>query len=87
MKLTARMLKKIVKEELDSVNEAFGKMKETGSDKPKETDADEYASALEKKYEFYKALGLEESRLVKRLMRIQEQKAKLAKLLGTKRSA
>ena len=81
MKLTADMLKKIVKQEINRVNEGFGKMKDADSEKAKETDADEYADALEKKHDFYKALGLEEARLVKRLRKIQEQRKRLAESL------
>lgn len=83
-KLTPAMLRNIVKEEMARVNEAFGKMKDVESEKAKETDADEYADALEKKHDFYKALGLEEARLTRRLSRIREQRRRLARRIGSK---
>lgn len=78
MKLTSKMLKKIIEEEVSKLESD-----ELKDDKPEETDADEYADSLEKHVDFVKALKVEEKRLTKRLAQIQEQKAKaMKKLLG-----
>ena len=70
MKLTNRLLRKIIEEEVSK----FGDM-ETTEQRAKDTDeldADEYASALEKPIDFLKALKIEENRLRRRLSRISE---------------
>lgn len=74
MKLTSKMLKKIIEEEVSKLE-----TKDLDDDKPTETDADEYADSVEKQIDFMKALKVEEARLVKRLEKIKEQKAKTAK--------
>lgn len=70
MKLTPRMLKKIIEEEAAK----FGKMTDTedAADETKETDADELADSVEKHIDFVKALKIEEMRLSKRLKKVQE---------------
>jgi hypothetical protein len=77
MKLTSELLRRIIEEEAAK----FGKMEDT-VDRAKDTeevDADEYGSekAVEKHIDFIKALKIEESRLRKRLAKIQETKKRL----------
>jgi hypothetical protein len=73
MKLTSNVLKKIVMQEVAK----FKAMKSTESaaKDADEVDADELADTLENPHNYYKALGLEEARLVKRLKKIREAKA------------
>ena len=74
-------IKRIVKEQLDVIEEE----KMTGeredvekvADDVPETDASEYASALEQDIDFMKALKIQEQRLVEKLARIEEAKDKL----------
>lgn len=77
MKLTSRLLKKIIEEEVSK----FGEMEST-EDRAKSTeevDADEQGSdkALEKKINYVKALKIEERRLYNRLKKIVEVKTRL----------
>lgn len=79
MKLTSRLLKRIIEEEVAK----FGEMEST-EDRAKaveEIDADEFGTdkAKEKTIDFIKALKIEESRLRRRLAKIQETKARLVK--------
>lgn len=87
MKLSAKVLKQLVQEEVKK----FGKPEEVEkvAKKTKEVDADEYADTLEKHVDMMKALKIEESKIQKflaraqgRLAKIQEQKSKLAKLIA-----
>ena len=76
MKLTSRLLKRIIREEASK----FGDMEST-EDRAADTDevdADGYASALEKKLDFMKALKIEESRLRRRLVKIAETRRRMA---------
>lgn len=77
MKLTSRLLKKIIAEEVAK----FGDMESTedrASD-AEEVGADEFGSdkALEKKIDYIKALKIEETRLRNRLKKIVETKARV----------
>lgn len=77
MKLTNRLLRRIIEEEVAK----FGDMEST-EDRAKDTeelDADEMGSdkSLEKTIDFMRALKIEESRLRRRLAKIQETKRKL----------
>lgn len=74
MKLTSRLLRKIIEEEVSK----FGKMEDVEDVKADETDADELAAALEKKLDFMKALKIEETRLRKRISKINETRRRLA---------
>lgn len=81
MKLTNKLLRKIIEEEVAK----FGDM-DTTEDRAKdveEVDADELGSdkALEKKLDYIKALKIEESRLRRRLVRISEQRRRLTNRL------
>lgn len=80
MKLSAKVLKQLVQEELGR----FGKVKSVKdvAKKTKEVDADEYADTLEKQVDQMKALKIEEGKLKARLRTISERKAKLAKLIA-----
>ena len=74
-------IKKLVKEELGRLNEEelsgeLEPVEDVAKDVP-ETDASEYASALEQDIDFMKALKIQEKRLVKKLRRIQEARDKL----------
>lgn len=79
MKLTSRLLRRIIEEEVSK----FGDMEETEkrAKDTEEVEADELGSdkALEKKIDFIKALKIEETRLRKRLAQISETKARLAR--------
>lgn len=88
MKLSAKVLKQLVQEE---VSKKFGKPEETETvaKKTKEVEADELADTLEKHIDMMKALKIEEGKInkyvkkaQKRLAEIQEVKAKLAKLIS-----
>jgi hypothetical protein len=81
MKLTSQLLRRIIEEEVAK----FGDMEST-EDRAKDTeevDADELGSdkAVEKHIDFIKALKIEESRLRRRLAKIQETKKRLARRL------
>jgi len=88
MKLTTTVLKKIIAEEVAKFKEAklFGDMESVEDVDAEEVDADEFADSLEHHVDHYKALGLEEARLVKRLSQIQEAKKKVAKKVAAKKS-
>jgi hypothetical protein len=77
MKLTPRMLNRIIKEELAK----FGKSEdvEDRASDTEETDADEYADAVEKKIDYVKALKIEETRLRRRLNRVAEARQRVIK--------
>lgn len=77
MKLTPKLLKKIIEEEAAK----FGKMEDTedAAKDATETDADEYADSLEKHIDYVKALKIEEARLTKRLAQIREAQVRTAK--------
>jgi hypothetical protein len=70
MKLTSKLLKKIIEEEVAK----FGDMKDVEDVKADEVEADELGSdkALEKKIDYIKALKIEEARLRNRLKKIAE---------------
>lgn len=79
MKLSAKVLKQLVQEEVKKFGEPEDltkKAKET-----EEVEADEYADTLEKHIDMMKALKIEEGRLRARLVKIQERKVQLAKLI------
>jgi regulator of replication initiation timing len=90
MKLTTTVLKKIIAEEVAKFRESklFGDMESTedAAKDAEEVDADEYADSLENHIDHYKALGLEESRLIKRLAQIHEAKKKVAKKASEKKA-
>lgn len=79
MKLTSKLLKKIIEEEVAK----FGDMESTEdrADSAEELDADEFGSdkSLEKKLDFIKALKIEESRLLKRINKISETRRRVAR--------
>lgn len=77
MKLTNKLLRRIIEEEVSK----FGKMEKVEDVKAEETDADEFASSLEKKLDFLKALKIEETRLLRRLARITETRRRLARTI------
>jgi hypothetical protein len=77
MKLTSAILKKIIMQEVAK----FGKERSTedAASDTDEVEADEFADTLENPHNYYKALGLEEARLIKRLNRIREAKKTILK--------
>jgi hypothetical protein len=83
VKLTNEMLKRLVMEEAAK----FGAEKSTedAASDTEEVDADEYADALEKKIDMYKALKIEERKVAKRLATLREQKRLLLKKLASKK--
>lgn len=82
MKLTPRILKKIIEEEAAK----FGDMTDTDdkANAAEETDADEYADSLDKHIDFVKALKIEESRLTTRLAKVREAKQRTVKKIVSK---
>lgn len=82
-KLTPGLLRKIIEEE---VSKNFGDMEDTEkkAKDTEETDADEYADALEKHIDYVKALKVEEARTVKRLAKIREAKQRVLKKIAAK---
>ncbi len=75
MKLSSRVLRKIIAEEAAKYTRG------TPADAAKDTeevDADEYADTLEKKVDMMKALKIEETRLLRRVKKLREQKKALA---------
>ena len=90
MKLTTTVLKKIIAEEVSKFRESklFGNMQSTedAAKDADEVDADEYADSLENHIDHYKALGLEETRLIKRLAQIHEAKKAAAKKVAAKKA-
>jgi len=81
-KLTPSLLRQIIEEEVAN----FGDMEdvEKKANKTEETDADEYADALEKHIDYVKALKIEEKRTIKRLEKIREAKQRVLKKIATK---
>jgi hypothetical protein len=81
-KLTPGLLRKIIEEEVAK----FGDMEDTEkvAKDTEETDADEYADALEKHIDYVKALKIEEARTVKRLAKIREAKQRVLKKIASK---
>jgi hypothetical protein len=80
VKLTPKLLKRIIDEEVAK----FGDMEdvEKRAKDTEETEADEYADALEKHIDYVKALKIEEGRLVKRLKTIRETKQRFLKKIA-----
>lgn len=78
-KLTTRLLKKIIEEEVHKFGEPQDP--EDVADDVEEFDADELADSVEKQIDFVKALKIEENRVVKRLAKIREAKARSLKKL------
>ena len=75
-KLNPKSLKRLVLEELSKMTGELKDVKDVAKD-VEETEASEYASALEQNIDFMKALNIQEARLVKKLKRIQEAKKKI----------
>jgi hypothetical protein len=79
MKLTKSALRKMISEELKS---NFGDQKDVEDiEKPEEFDADELADSIEKPIDWMKALKIEESRLLRRLARINDEKKAIKRKL------
>ena len=80
-KLSAKALRKLVLEELSKLNEAgmSGELEDTEkvAKDVEEKDASEYADSLEQNIDFMKALKIQEKRLYKKMLRLQEAKKKL----------
>jgi hypothetical protein len=72
MKLTDRLLKKMIEEELTKLTET-----DEVDAEAEEVEAGDEASTLEKKIDFIKALKIEEARLNKRKRKINEALLKL----------
>lgn len=81
MKLTSRLLRRIIEEEVSK----FGDMEDTEdrAGATEEVDADEFGSdkSLEKKIDFMKALKIEETRIRRRLQKISETRRRIARSL------
>ena len=75
MRLTKDFLKNIILQEVAKFKAE--KSTEAAAKEAEEVEASEYADTLENPHNYYKALGLEEARLERRLKRIKEAKAAL----------
>ncbi len=82
MKLTSQLIKKLIDEEVAK----FGDMEdvEKRANDTDETDADEYADALEKHINYAKALKIEEARLRARLTQIKETRQRVLRRIAKK---
>jgi hypothetical protein len=83
IKLTPRILRRMIREERTSISETL----EQGEEDPtkvdaEETDADSYAGALEKDLDHLKALKISESKIRKTLTKIVGKKKYLLKKLS-----
>ena len=80
-KLTVKALRKLVLEEINNLSEAglSGKLADTekAAKDVEEKDASEYADSLEQNIDFMKALKIQEERLYKKMVKLQEAKKKL----------
>lgn len=81
-KLTSRLLRKIIDEEVAKFGDMEDVEKKAGS--TEEVDADEQADSLEKHIDYVKALKIEESRLTKRLAKVRENKQRALKRITNK---
>ena len=82
VKLTPSMLKRIIKEEAAKLREETAETVVVADGKPataEEVDADELADTQAQHIDFIKALKIKESKLLKQLKLVQEQKAKAIK--------
>lgn len=80
-KVSANALREFILKE--GAKAGFGKMKDVESVKPeKEVDADEFADTLEKDVDHLKALKIEESKLQRKLNKIQAAKARVLKKIA-----
>lgn len=86
IKLTPRMLRKLVKEEKRKIQEAL-EQGEENVDKvdAEEVDAGEYADSLEKDIDHIAALKIQESILKRKYARVQAAKKRLVKKINKKR--
>tara|TARA_B100000214_G_C23871936_1_gene583056 strand:- start:263 stop:550 length:288 start_codon:yes stop_codon:yes gene_type:complete len=82
-KLTPELLKRIVveernklKEEISQAKKRAAKAKREGAN-PREVDADEYASTLEKHVDYAKKLGIHEQKLLRKLSKVVKTRAAL----------
>lgn len=81
-KLTSRLLRKIIDEEVAKFGDMEDVEKKAGA--TEEVDADEQADSLEKHIDYVKALKIEEGRLTKRLAKVRENKQRALKRITTK---
>jgi hypothetical protein len=75
MKLSSKVLRRIIAEEAAKFKRDTP---EAAAKDTEEVEADEYADTLEKQVDMMKALKIEESRLVRRLKKIREEKKTVA---------
>lgn len=81
-KLTSRLLRKIIDEEVAKFGDMENVEKKAGD--TEEVDADEQADSLEKHIDYVKALKIEEGRLTKRLAKVRETKQRVLKRITNK---
>jgi len=89
MKLSSEVLKRIIAEEAakfraSKVRESKEQLKsvEDAAKDVEEVDADEYADSLAKHVDMMQALKIEETRLLRRLKKVRENKHSVAKKLA-----
>lgn len=81
MKLTQRMLNRIIREEASKFGSGES-VEDRAKKDSEEVDADEQAGSLEKHIDFVKALKIEERRSVRRLKKISELKRRALKKIA-----
>lgn len=88
IKLTPRLLRKIVLEEKRKIMETLEQEKEDSLDvKAEEADADELADTLEQDIDFMAALKIKESILKKRYAKVQAAKKRLVKKINERKKS
>lgn len=79
-KITPEILKQIIVQEARKLQrESIEGLDHPEDSKAEETDASEYADALENKIDYMKALDIHERRLRAKLAKVQEAKAKISR--------
>ena len=79
-KITPEILKQIIVQEARKLQrESIEGLDHPEDSKADETDASEYADALENKIDYMKALDIHERRLRAKLAKVQEAKAKISR--------
>lgn len=87
VKLDARLLKKLVLEEVEKMKLEEADALETvesRKDDADEVDADDYADTLEKKIDFYKANKVKEQRILRNLKSLRETQSRLKSEIAKK---
>lgn len=88
VKLDARLLKKLVLEEVEKMKleeaDALETVESRGDDAEELDDAGDYADTLEKKIDFYKANKVKEQRILRNLKSLRETQSRLKSEIAKK---